>query len=29
VRAAGAVRVVEGFEIVGVGGLTQTVKRVA
>jgi len=29
VRAAGAVRVVEGFEIVRVGGLSQTVKRVA
>jgi hypothetical protein len=30
VRAAGAVRVVEGFESVRVGGgMTQTVKRVA
>jgi hypothetical protein len=29
VRAAGAVRVVEGFESVRVGGLTQHVKRVA
>lgn len=29
VQAAGAVRVVEAYESVRVGGLTQTVKRVA